>query len=161
MLQCIPVPQVVIFSAPAPEGIRKAIDFPKLFYSQTAHSAKKLCVGKPEKDSHQVRDIELSFLMNLSLFSCNAGDETQRITSQQGRRTEHQPRLLTGLQQAHCTTSTSTELTQCPTEATVTALPPWAVTTRPPHTQSQYDPLSISHPSHNMTHFPLHTPVTI
>lgn len=41
-----PVPQVVIFSAPAPEGIRKAIDFPKLFYSQAAHATKKLCVGK-------------------------------------------------------------------------------------------------------------------
>lgn len=46
---CVPVPQVVIFSAPAPEGIREAIDFPELFHSQAAHTAKELCVRKSEK----------------------------------------------------------------------------------------------------------------
>ena len=28
----VPVPEVVIFSTPTPESIRKAIDFPKLFH---------------------------------------------------------------------------------------------------------------------------------
>lgn len=70
----IPVPQVVIFSAPAPEGIRKAIDFPKLFYSQAAHATKKLCVGKPEKDSARL-EIQSCVSLQTRLFSYNAGVE--------------------------------------------------------------------------------------
>lgn len=69
-----PVPQVVIFSAPAPEGIRKAIDFPKLFYSQAAHATKKLCVGKPEKDSARL-EIQSCVSLQTRLFSYNAGVE--------------------------------------------------------------------------------------
>lgn len=98
---CIPVPQIVIFSTPAPEGVRKAIDFPKLFYSQAAYSTKKLCVGKPEgRRAAELEDGELNFLMNLSLFSGTARMEPRG--SQPGKGTEHPSRLLTGSQQLLC-----------------------------------------------------------
>lgn len=45
----VPVPQVVVFSTPTPESIREAIDFPKLFHRQAAHSAKELGVREPKR----------------------------------------------------------------------------------------------------------------
>lgn len=81
---CIPVPQVVIFSAPAPEGIRKAIDFPKLFYSQAAHATKKLCVGQPGKESRWVRELELSSSGTWLCFPARLGVELRGSPSQAG-----------------------------------------------------------------------------
>lgn len=80
---CIPVPQIVILSTPAPEGIRKAIDFPKLFYSQAAHSTKELCVGKPEGRTAVTLELELNFLMTLSLFPALQGWNLEAHTARQ------------------------------------------------------------------------------
>lgn len=140
---CIPVPQIVIFSTPAPEGIRKAIDFPKLFYSQATHSTKKLCVGKPEgKTAVMLEDLELNFLMILSVF-LHCRDGTWRLT-QPGKRTEHHSKLPTGLQQLYCAVSDSTEFTQrvwsCATMATFSV--------RSLHTGHHHSNISLPIPSH-------------
>jgi hypothetical protein len=47
----IPVPKVIIFSSPSPEGIRKTIDLSKLFHSQSTYTTKKLFIGETKKES--------------------------------------------------------------------------------------------------------------
>lgn len=44
----VPVPEVVIFTTPAPESIGKTIDLLELLHSQATHPAKELVVGEPE-----------------------------------------------------------------------------------------------------------------
>lgn len=44
----IPVPEVIIFTTPAPEGIRETIDLLKLLNSQAAHPTEELVVREPK-----------------------------------------------------------------------------------------------------------------
>lgn len=44
----VPVPEVVVFTTPAPEGVGKTIDLLELLHSQATHPAEELVVGEPE-----------------------------------------------------------------------------------------------------------------
>lgn len=50
----IPIPKVVIFSSPSPEGIRKTIDLSKLFHSQSTYTTKKLFIWKTKKKEYSI-----------------------------------------------------------------------------------------------------------
>lgn len=49
----VPVPKVIVFSAPPPEGVRKAVDLPKLRHGQSTHTAEKLLVWKTRNKAEQ------------------------------------------------------------------------------------------------------------
>lgn len=52
----VPVPEVIVFAAPAPEGIRETIDLLKLLNSQATHPTKELVVREPKRQREGVRE---------------------------------------------------------------------------------------------------------
>lgn len=49
----IPVPKVIVFSSPPPEGVRKAVDLPKLRHGQSTYTTKELFIWKTENKAEE------------------------------------------------------------------------------------------------------------
>lgn len=68
----IPIPKVIVFPSPAPEGVRKTIDLSELFHCQSTYTTKKLFIRKTTKESrkqHSKNEIKTVCHMKLTFRS--------------------------------------------------------------------------------------------